>query len=231
MEQRNSLPERRSGIEAMLGPILENNKDIILANGFLFVDPIAHICRRISTTRSPLPDHVFLEWSVDVLFLMELSQTAWGPIAAKNRKRFIEAVSLPDYLVSDAACREVETKHLPLLRKLDSLEACYDYLINRGRPVSLWPERHFPLELAMGNFDAAHMLMRWHRERWLRHLSKEDSSARENHKMVWRLSQLLEAGDTEGIRQVLREAEAITAKKLGISDLWRPAEFPSAHVS
>lgn len=143
LTMNNSSSERQSGIEIMLGPVLGCNPDIVLAGGFLILDPVAHTCRRIFATRSSfVADHAFLEWSVDVLFLIELSQTAWGPIAAKRGKHFIEAISYPNYRVTDVACREMETKHLALLRELDSLETCYDYLMSSDRPISLWPERH-----------------------------------------------------------------------------------------
>jgi len=213
-------------IETILKPIFETNSDVTCAGGFLVLDPVTHVCRRILTKQASADDQVYLEWAVDILFLKDSTNTVSGVIAAKDAGPFRKTVSLPKNSISKTACIEIEGQHMPLLRRLNSLEACYEYLMNRARPISISPELHFPLELAMGNIDAAHMLRRWHRQRWFDR--PVDTYGKESpiYSLVQRLCLLLEADDIAEVPHVLREAEEAAAKELGLNHLWRPTTFP-----
>ncbi len=218
-------------IETILKPIFEMNLDVFSVSGFLVLDPVTHICRRILTKQASADDRVYLEWAVDILFLKDSTNTVSGVIAAKDAGPFRKTVSLPKNSISKTACVEIEKQHMPLLRRLNSIETCYEYLVSGKRPFSISPELHFPLELAMGNFDAAHMLRRWHRQRWFDR--PVDTYGRESpiYSLVRRLCLLLEADNVAEIPHVLREAEEAAAEELGLSHLWQPTIFPVEHAS
>ncbi|NGN43195.1 hypothetical protein G6N74_19165 [Mesorhizobium sp. CGMCC 1.15528] len=174
---------------------------------------------------------VYLEWAVDILFLKDSTNTVSGVIAAKDAGPFRKTVSLPKNSISKTACVEIEKQHMPLLRRLNSIETCYEYLVSGKRPFSISPELHFPLELAMGNFDAAHMLRRWHRQQWFDR--PVDTYRKESpiYSLVRRLCLLLEADNAAEIPHVLREAEEAAAEELRLSHLWQPTIFPVEHAS
>lgn len=81
------------------------------------------------------------------------------------------------------------------------------------------------MELALGNFDAAEILMRWHRERWLAASGKTGQRIID-YRLTLTLCDLLDRGDVVEIGRGLRAAEAANAEKLGILQLWQPSLFP-----
>lgn len=214
-----------SNISVMLSRVLEKNTDVLAAdNNFILREP-DHIVKIIRTIPSHEEGMYYIRWSIECLFVSKSDWVIWGPIGSRMKKDFSEAVRFPGNVTSARLCSEVQERTLPSLRTVPTLEAYYQRAIDSARPVSLWPEVHFPLELAMGNFDAAQMLMRWHRKRWFD--DKDHATAHgANHDLIQNLCKLLDAGDIPEIARALRATEADSARTLGILHLWKPAQFP-----
>ena len=214
-----------SDIGVMLSRVLDKNTDVLaVGNNFIVREP-DHIVRIIRTIPSHEEGMYYVRWSIECLFVSKSDWVIWGPIGSRKKKHYSEAVHFPGNTTSTRLCSEVEEHTLPSLRTIPTLEAYYHRAIDSTRPVSLWPEVHFPLELAMGNFDAAQMLMRWHRKRWFdcKDPVVEQGS---DHDFIQNLCKLLDAGNISGIARALRETEANSASTLGILHLWKPAPFP-----
>lgn len=168
----------------------------------------------------------YLRWSIACLFVPKSDWVIWGPIGNRTKKHYSEPVHFRGNVASKTLCVEVESRTFPFLRAIPTLAAYYQHTINSARPVSLWPEIHFPLELAMGNFDAGRMLMRWHRKRWFEYDKDRAEGQGTNQDLIQNLCKLLDVGNISAIARALRETEAVSARTLGILHLWEAAQFP-----
>lgn len=215
-----------SHISIMLSHVLRKNTDVIATNNSLILQVPDHIVRVIRAIPSHEEGMYYLRWSVECLFVPKSDWVIWGPIGARMKKGYSESVPFPGNITSKKLCSELEAHTLPFLRSIPTMEAYYRYAINSARPVSLWPEIHFPLELAMGNFDAARMLMRWHRKRWLEYDKDRAGGQGASHDLIQNLCELLDVGNIPEIARTLRATEADSAGTLGMLHLWEPAQFP-----
>ena len=113
---------------------------------------------------------------------------------------------------------------LPQFRSLVDFNTLYDFLMEGHLQIWTRGALHFRLELAMGNFDAARMLMRWHRRRWFAEEAASSDASDFAHER--RLCALLDANDHPGIARLLREIEKAVAAAYQVGHLWQPLPFP-----
>ncbi len=215
---------QQQGIGIILKEVLSEEESTSVAGNSIFVAPVRHIVSKISE-RSAGESRVYLEWHLHPTFVFDISTMFWGPIGAKKTKYFMEAVSFQGNIKSNRLCRQVREEVLPVFRSNSTIQSYYQHTMNRAFSLSLRPEVHFMMEVALGNFDAAEILMRWHRERWLVASGKTGQRI-SDYRLTLTLCDLLDRGDIVEIGRGLREAEAANAEKLGILQLWQPSLFP-----
>lgn len=211
--------------QRLLRPILDRNADTRIAERFLLLVPVRHVFCGIlldGIARALRP-----RWLAFPMFAVPPAIEV-RDFKSGDRKFFGDAVLMgPEQLSKQHLLDNIDTLILPFFRSLEAFDHLYSYAMND--PIEIWQREalHFRLELAMGNFSAARMLMRWHRTRWSTDTPPDKLDAAGVHER--QLCELLDTGDHDGIARVLREVEATASVSLAVDHLWQPSPFPFEH--
>jgi hypothetical protein len=216
---------RETRFRRLLGPLVPRNSDICLAGQFLVLRPVRHVFCAVLFDKVGIAG-AFRPRTLVFPTFAKSPGLEMRDLEGTGGKYYSEEIfKLPEDQLSAEICSDIEASALPFFRSLERFENLYGYMMH-GDP-QLWQREalHFRLELAMGNFDAARMLTRWHRKKWSLHETHSPDSDPGIHAYERRLCALLDAQDYPGIGRVLREIEAIIVAGYKVDHLWEPTPF------
>lgn len=217
---------RKTRFKRLLGPLLSRNSDVCIAGQFLAFRPVQHVFCAVLFDKVGIAGAfrprtlIFPTFAIPPGLEMKDLEGTGGKYYSE------EIFKLPEDQLSAQICSDVERSALPLFRSLATFENLYEYMMH-GDP-QLWQREalHFRLELAMGNFDGARMLMRWHRVKWFRRETPASAAGPDIHEHERRLCALLDGHDYPGIGRAIREIEAAIVAGYKVNHLWEPTPFP-----
>lgn len=217
---------RKTRFQRLLGPLVSRNNDVCITGQILALQPVRHVFCSVLFDKVGIAGAfrprtvIFPTFGIPPGLKMRDLEGTGGKYYST------EILKLPEDQLSAEIRSDIEASALPFFRSLTIFENLYQYMMY-GDP-QLWQREalHFRLELAMGNFGAARMLMRWHRTKWFLHELQASPSNPDIHAHERRLCALLDAQDYPGIGKALREIEAVIVADNKVDHIWERTPFP-----
>ena len=217
---------RKSRLKRLLAPLLERNGDITIANDWLVVKPVHHVFRGLILDKTSMKGIFYGRWGTTHMFVVRRTCGLEGFINVSGKKYGADFFDLPETVMSTILCEEIESTTLPFLRAMNTLDKYYDHAMAGERPISLWPEAHFCLELGVGHFDIARALYSEHSEYWLQDRPWWKPEHRASNASIRRLGELLAKERCGDIAALFHQWETITAANFKLAGIWEPTPFP-----
>lgn len=218
-------------VKALVKPLLDRHRDLVfLAPTFLCLVPVHHVARLIGIRRSSSADGFSVEWR---LFEQFIPQVEWvrtlgwcdeplWPTKGVGGQGFWQW-SYPR-MAEDFIC-QVETVALPLLRSLDTFEACTTFIRNhRTARLCMSPHWRLAVASAFGDLDAAHAdweIVRPRHEAILSGPKRDQGPDR-----FLEIGDALAANDRAALTRVLHSVEAEHIAGSPLEPYWQPTPFP-----
>lgn len=211
---------RTTRTHRFLSPILKRNGDTSIAGRFLVLCPIRHVFCGVFLDVVGIAGAFRPRWLMFPLFSIPPVLQLEDLKGVGGKYYGEEIFQLPEERLVEQLCSDIEIGALPFFRSITAFDNLYKYAMDGDLQIWQHEALHFRLELAMGNFDAAEMLMRWHRKKWFSQ-PHSDEYNRERQLCV-----LLDTKDHAGIGALLREVEVVIATNYKVQHLWEPSPFP-----
>jgi len=211
---------RKNRFQRLLAPLSLRNSDICIENRFLVLRPVRHAFCALVFDIVGIAGVFRPRWFVFPIFALPPVLQLMNIDGVGTKYSDEPARGMPEDLLSEQLCADIEASVLPFFRSVTTFDKLYAYAMHGDLQIWQRAALHFRLELAMGNFDAARMLMRWHSKRWF---SDETPAEHANERQ---LCALLDANDHTGIGHCLREIEAAVVAAYKVERLWEPSPFP-----
>ena len=210
-------------IKKVIKPILEKHNDLAFQGGIVVLKPVHHLVRGIILDRTSDATRFSLRWGVIHSFRSSpVFSTGFG---AELFPRMRWSWNNPN--LSNDLIRALETEALPRLRNIQSLN---DYVeLARQNILHGWDQqylRKMPVDIAMGDFDAARTICRDVISRYTPETFPGDAEDKAHFADLKKLCAMLASDDRKGMAAMLHAFEAETVKNLKLEQLWQPTPFP-----
>ena len=216
-------------VKKLVRPLLTRHADLALVGRWIFLTPIHHFARAILIDRTIGPEYFNPRWAVVHLFeWRRFFMLDWGELLGNETSVRPGLWKISDPNVDLALCREIESKALPALRAIDSLEKYIGFVSGHhfGHKMFDWSEVRIIAEVALGDLDAARKTRDEQLVRWSADHPNYDQEDLEELERLRALCARLTADDRAGMASLLHEWEAATVKNLKIEHLWQQTPFP-----
>ncbi|MBX3577718.1 MAG: hypothetical protein KF723_10940 [Rhizobiaceae bacterium] len=226
-----SLLEGRKSVtvEGSANPLfarsLARNGDLHLTGDCLTVTPLFHVCRSIFLELNAVDHRYRAAYRIRPICLAEDETDHRTYIGHFESSRGRTVAHFEQGRFSQILDQLIEDEVMPLLRSTETLPGYYEWALRRSR-LAVDPAEHFLLEVAMGNLDAALMLMRWHRGKRFDCERTTGGFLPRNDAQVSEICRFVTARDWQAIASNFRAAETAWAHRHGLENIWRPKPFP-----
>lgn len=218
-------------VKALVRPLLERHRDLVfLSPTFLCLVPVHHVARVIGIRRSSSADGFQVEWRLFEQFIPQVSwvrtlgwcdQPVW-PTKGVGGHGFWQW-SYPG--MADDFIGQVETVALPLLRSLDTLEACATIIRNhRMAEFCMGPHWRLAVDAAFGDLDSART--NWEIVRPRHEAALSGPQRDRGPDRFLELGDALVANDRAAVARVLHLVEAEHIAGSPLEPYWQPTPFP-----
>ena len=216
-------------VKKLVQPLLERHADLALVGRWIFLKPVHHFARTILIDRTIGPEYFNPQWAVVHLFgWRRFFPLDWGELLYNmtSSRPGLWGISEPD--IGTSLCREIETRALPLLRAMDSLDKYIEFVSRHKFRHKMfdWPDVRIVIEVALGDLDAARTTAEQNLGYWSADHPENDDEARDKYQRLRKLCSRLADHDRYGLAALLHQWEAATVKNLKLEKLWQPTLLP-----
>lgn len=222
------MPTVRTLLRHFVKPLLAKHPDIVQKGICLYLRPVHHVARVILIDRTGGSSRV-IRWGVSSLlsFRGGMQFQYGGPLYRGGLWYLDDPTAAALFLV------EAESKALPSLRALDTLERFHTFA-TYGFEEWSWPTEirsslrfygtiHASVLAALGRFAEAREVCRdLPQDRWF----KDPDFRPEFDRVLNDLYPLLIAEDRPALARLLRSWEEFTIRANKLEDIWEPTPFP-----
>ncbi|MET0258413.1 MAG: hypothetical protein ABW179_07505 [Methylobacterium sp.] len=215
-------------------PLLDRNPDLVqLDKYWLCISPIRHMQLRVIIDRTSEADCCDPKWYIWSSFLNSTDLTGMGgfywwvkrPLVWQERSWLWSAPAMIEELIGI-----IETETLPLLRKLDTLEAYaafYRETFDRYWHAEWAPDRML-VDIALGDLDAARRIWEALPQSYHEGVRNSDGLYFRNRWTEIRNTIVgpLLADDRPALARILHEWEADNVRRAGYEPYWESTPFP-----